>query len=47
MIGVEIEEKIYDAIQRHCVTEEDKEEAKTYFNNILINDLIDEALAEF
>ncbi len=46
MVGVEIEEKIYDAIQRYCVTEEDKVAAKTYFTNILVSDMIDEALEE-
>lgn len=46
MVGVEIEEKIHDAIQRYCVTEEDKATAKTYFTNILVTDMIDEALEE-
>lgn len=46
MIGVELEEKFNDAIQRYCVTEEDKTAAKTYFTNTLVTDMIDDALEE-
>jgi len=46
-VGVEVEEAIIDAIQRYCTTDEKKEEAKTYFENCLINDMIDDALEEF
>ena len=46
MVGVEIEEKIYDAIQQYCQTDEDIVEAKQYFNNMLVNEMIDGALEE-
>jgi len=46
MIGVELEEKFNDAIQDLCRTDEAKEEAKRYFENCLINDMIDETLEE-
>ena len=46
MRGVELEQTFIDAVQQYCRTEEDKVEAKRYFENCLINDLIDEALEE-
>ncbi len=47
MIGVELEERFIDAIQDLCRTDEAKEEAKVYFDQCIINDMIDEALEEF
>ena len=46
MVGVELEEKFNDAIQQHCRTDEDIVEAKRYFQNYLVNDMIDSALKE-
>jgi len=43
---IDLENEIIEAIQRCCSTEEDKEKAKRYFYNILVNDVIDEALEE-
>ena len=40
----DLEDEIIDAIQRCCQTEEDGVKAKEYFENCLINDIIDEAL---
>ena len=45
--GVELESKFIDAIERTLDTDEAIEEAKTYFTNCLINDLIDEALEDW
>lgn len=47
MIGVELEEKFNDAIQQICQTDRAKKEAKEYFKNYLVNDMIDEALESY
>ena len=43
---IELEEKFNNAIQQHCQTDEDKEAAKKYFKDYLVNDMIDAALEE-
>lgn len=43
---VDLENEFQNAVQRCCKTEEDKIEAKKYFEDCLINDLIDDALEE-
>lgn len=46
MIGVELEEAINSAIERTLVTKKDIEEAKTYFENMLVNEMIDAVTEE-
>lgn len=46
MKGVELEQAIQDAIERTIITETDKEDAKDYLRNILVTDMIDEAMEE-
>ena len=41
-----LEDELHEAIQRCCITEEDKEKAKEYFKQSTVNELIDEALEE-
>lgn len=41
--GVQIEQALIDAIETYCVDEETTEQAKTYFGNTTINDMIEES----
>jgi hypothetical protein len=42
----DLEDEIVDAIQRCCITDEDKEKAKEYFADTLVSKMIDEALED-
>jgi len=42
----DLEDELIEAVQRCCPTEQDKKEALRYFNDCLINDLINEALED-
>jgi len=45
--GAELEQAILDAIERTLKNEKDVEEAKRYFANILVNDMINESQKVF
>lgn len=45
-VGVKIEAAIIDALERYCVTAEDIEEAKIYFENVLVTELIELTLSD-
>lgn len=42
----DLEDKLHEAIQQCCQTEEDVEGAKKYFGDSLVRDIIDDALEE-
>ena len=44
--GVQLEERIIDAIQRTLVMRADIAEAMEYFEQVTVNDMIDEAVGE-
>lgn len=46
MKPVELEQAIHNAIERTLVTKEDIKEAKIYFSNVFVNDVIDEVTQE-
>lgn len=46
MKGVELENAIHNAIERTIITKKDADEAKVYFENMLVNDMIDEVTEE-